>query len=379
MKKSLIRKTWNFLNNKLVIGMGIFVMLSLAMVFAGNVVVKDGSVDVQGTSSADGIRVDSQIYPSTNPDPDNGYSVVLNSGNGGLVYANGSTAPFKLHLQDGHGRVHYLWNVEEHDSDYEYSVSSEGANWFRTGQGKFYFYTAPSGTAGDEISWNTPLFLDDNGKVGIGTTSPGYGLDVEESTGVTFAKFGSSLPVYLTGNNPTVGFNTYFNSGWKFGKGSSSEYAGVLEFIPSSGIFNLKTSSSSGSEDGTANIVSRVSVTQEGDVGIGTTSPNSKLDVDGPISTEVNIVTSTYTVTDSDSVVVAENSYFVIDLPSASNIRGRQYTIKRAWDNTAPGPITVDPYSSQKIDGSSTYSLSSAGDYVMIVSDGSDWVVVGEN
>ncbi len=40
------KKFLNVLNSKPVIGAFIFVMLSLAMVFAGNVVVKDGSVEV---------------------------------------------------------------------------------------------------------------------------------------------------------------------------------------------------------------------------------------------------------------------------------------------------------------------------------------------
>ncbi len=267
------------LNSKPVIGLGIFVMLSLAMVFAGNVFVKDGSVNV-----------------------DNNFNVSND------LYIDGST-----------------------------------------------------------------------GKVGIGTSSPGYGIDVEKVTGLTFAKFGSSLPVYITANNPTLGFNVYYNGGWKFGKGSSSNYAGVLEFLPASGDLNFQTSSSTGNADATATMQRKMTLKQSGDLGIGTDIPNSKLQVNGPIATAINIVTSTYTVTASDSVVVASSSYFTINLPTALGISGREYTIKRAWNNNAPGSITIDAYSTQTIDGSATYSLASAGKYVQIVSDGSNWVVVGNN
>ena len=46
MKKKRLKKFISILNSKLVIGALIFIMLSLAIVFAGNVVVKEGSLTV---------------------------------------------------------------------------------------------------------------------------------------------------------------------------------------------------------------------------------------------------------------------------------------------------------------------------------------------
>ena len=65
------------------------------------------------------------------------------------------------------------------------------------------------------------------GNFGLGTGSPGYTLD-NNSSDVTAAKFGASIPIYLMGDAAGIGFNTYYASGWKFGAGSSSHYGGVL-------------------------------------------------------------------------------------------------------------------------------------------------------
>jgi hypothetical protein len=51
------------------------------------------------------------------------------------------------------------------------------------------------------------------------------------------------------------------------------------------------------------------------------------------------------------------------------------YTIK----NSGAGVITLGTTSSQTIDGSTTYSLGSQYKYVVVVSNGSSWIVVANN
>jgi len=87
------------------------------------------------------------------------------------------------------------------------------------------------------------------GNVGINNPTPGFGLDVEKVTGNTVAKFGSTFPVYMVHNSPNVGFNAYYNGGWKYGKGSSGHYGGVIYFNPGNGNFTIQTSTNTGNAD----------------------------------------------------------------------------------------------------------------------------------
>jgi hypothetical protein len=232
--KKISKKFLRIVNSKPVIGLGIFIMLSLAMVFAGNVIVKEGSVNV-----------DERV---------------------------------------GIGTM---------GSEYKLEVSGTGD-------------VVRVSDSGDS----------DNERVSLGLAS-GYGAyfrmrDVSENQNVLVRSYGDS----------------FFNGG---------------------------------------------------NFGIGTISPNSKFQVEGSIATAVTSVTSTYTITASDSVIIATSNYFTINLPTAVGITGREYVIKRSSSNNAPGSITVDGYSTQTIDGSATYILGSAGKYVRIASDGANWIVVGNN
>jgi hypothetical protein len=116
--------------------------------------------------------------------------------------------------------------------------------------------------------------------VGIGTTSPGFGLDVEKGTGATFAKFGNQHPLYVTAAWPNIGFNLYYDSGWRFGKGSSGHYGGVIGVNPSTGTMSVYTSNS-GNAGNVATLTERVTILQNGNVGIGLTNPAVRLEVAG--------------------------------------------------------------------------------------------------
>src|SRR5438034_3305627 len=65
-------------------------------------------------------------------------------------------------------------------------------------------------------------------------------------------------------------------------------------------------------------------------VGIGTTSPNSRLHVAGSVATAVTSVTADYTLSPSDSLVRADSTSgaIALTLPSAVGITGRQSILK---------------------------------------------------
>jgi hypothetical protein len=122
-------------------------------------------------------------------------------------------------------------------------------------------------------------------------------------------------------------------------------------------------------------------IVDSGRVGIGTgASPNSPLQVAGPVSTAFKSITldgtpADYTLTADDSViaVTSEGIPRTVYLPDAGTCTGRQYTIK----SMSSMDVHVDGEDS--IDGGDTFTLSSIYDYVIVVSDGTNWLIVGQN
>lgn len=87
--------------------------------------------------------------------------------------------------------------------------------------------------------------------------------------------------------------------------------------------------------------------------------------------------TSAYTATDSDEMIRANASggAFTVTLPTAASRAGKRFTIKKT--DSSANVVTVGTTSSQTIDGATTYSLATQYKAVTVVSDGSNWNVIG--
>ncbi len=122
-----------------------------------------------------------------------------------------------------------------------------------------------------------------------------------------------------------------------------------------------------------------VVVAATGYVGVGALVPTSKLSVNGSLSTAISTKTSNTNLTALDSVVLASAaaSALVMTLPSAVGIDGRQYTIKKV--DASKNKVTIQPTGTEKIDLDTLYVLTQQFEFVIIVSDGTNWVVVGNN
>lgn len=114
-------------------------------------------------------------------------------------------------------------------------------------------------------------------------------------------------------------------------------------------------------------------------VGISQGTPTSTLHVTGSFATKVGAVTSAFTATSSDSTITGDSTSgaFTVTLPTAASISGRIYTIKKI--DASANAVTVGTTSSQTIDGSTTYPLSSQWKFVMVQSDGANWIIIGAN
>jgi hypothetical protein len=110
--------------------------------------------------------------------------------------------------------------------------------------------------------------------------------------------------------------------------------------------------------------------------GIGTTSPNSTLDVRGAMALALRTVSSSTTLTYTDNILVFNGSANeTATLPDATTCEGRTYWIKNA-NTTLPLPVlTVNTTASQTIDGQITYTIDEPNEVIRVISNGSNWEI----
>lgn len=112
-------------------------------------------------------------------------------------------------------------------------------------------------------------------------------------------------------------------------------------------------------------------------VGISTGSPHSGLQIDNSLAFAARAITSNYTVTAGDHTVFANatGGNITVTLPTAANIVGRQYIIKRV--DPSVNSVTIDPDGSETIEGASTMALTGQRS-VIIQSDNNNWWIMAE-
>jgi hypothetical protein len=133
-------------------------------------------------------------------------------------------------------------------------ITTAPSSWYQQINSEHRFYTAPSGTAGNAISFTQAMTLDASGRLGIGTTSPNTIFSVVKAETVNaftdFAQFSD--------NTNGLRISNYFDAGgirWDFRRGTTSV----------------------------------ISISQANNVGIGTTSPANKLTVAGSSGTIMSL------------------------------------------------------------------------------------------
>jgi hypothetical protein len=112
-------------------------------------------------------------------------------------------------------------------------------------------------------------------------------------------------------------------------------------------------------------------------VGVGTTSPVSTLDVRGSVSAAVRSFTGATSIASTDyTVIFTGTSAATATLPDATACTGRVYCIKNFSSNSSV--LTIATTSSQTIDGNTSWVLGQTNGSLTVTSDGANWEVYSQ-
>jgi hypothetical protein len=94
-------------------------------------------------------------------------------------------------------------NAYNNGTNWKYIATDSAANYTQIGGGH-YFYTAPSGTAGDNISFTQAMTLDDNRRLMIDTTTVGIGVSGNSILNVGGARTASFQSIKASGGEELI-------------------------------------------------------------------------------------------------------------------------------------------------------------------------------
>lgn len=256
----------------------------------------------------------------------------------------GTATPDKiLHLLGNDPNIH----IEGAANNQVYTTLTEtaGQNWSYGMRGSTNNFVVATGTV---VTGNEKLVIKTSGNVGMGTNNPDKILHLKGVDPNLHIEGANANQVYITVNE-TGGQE------WSFGMRGSTN-----NFVIATG--TVVTTNE------------KILIKTDGSVGIGTSSPVTKLDVNGGIALNLVSKTEAYTATTADHTIIcgSGNESFTVTLPAATGVTGIIYNIK----NIGTGTITIDADGTETIDGELTAILSAKYDCITIQCDGSNWHII---
>jgi hypothetical protein len=169
-------------------------------------------------------------------------------------------------------------NVYFDGSTFRY-IGSSTASYLQQFEGAFIWKTAPSGTAGDAISFTQAMTLDASGNLGIGTTSvvSGARVDIRGNNSNTLSDLSSQILTVI--DNTSYAQNVGGGIGFGFKYSSANEViqrAAIIKAVKENATDgNYASSLVFATAPNAANTVERARIDSSGNFGLGTTTPAS--------------------------------------------------------------------------------------------------------
>jgi hypothetical protein len=231
------------------------------------------------------------------------------SGNLGLgVTPSAWQAVSAIQMAGGQGYSRFgVTNNSYYDGAAYRYVSTAAATLYGNSSGSHLWFNAPSGTAGNAITFTQAMTLDASGRLGIGTTSPGEKLSVIGGAGETARAIvggGTAAVLVINGDRDNSGDAGEPDASIVF------ETDGSYSNATNSGLGNSGFRISSLNGPGATQLAfyenvggtstERMRINASGNVGIGTASPTTALDVNGVASAvffeNPQTITASYTI-----------------------------------------------------------------------------------
>ena len=267
----------------------IILLLSVAMVSAGDVVAKAGDfeIDQDLTVDTNTLHVDStndRVGIGTIAEDAKLKVEYIEAGHSSGVYTgHGGLYIFNSNINGANQGSFLVFGSEYNDgSSKEESVAAiKGANdiYANDGAGNLQFFTSASGAHSQLYE---RMRISSTGNVGIGTTSPGDMVDISNNLNATL-RVSSTKNDASWSDGDIIGAIDFYSADQSgaYGAGVKSSIRATQQNLHYGGYTDLKFATSF--DDGNNQV--RMTIDRSGKVGIGTTTPTHKLNVDGETNT----------------------------------------------------------------------------------------------